>query len=75
MVSVANLNQWLQFITGLLTFLAVVLGYLSTRKKVREVHVLVNKNNDDLADRVDQLGQSIQEQGGKIPPVPPRMIP
>lgn len=68
-------DQVVQLAGILVTLVTVVLTYLSTRRKVGDVHTLVNQNNDDLRARVDQLGQTIQETGGKIPPTPPRMIP
>jgi hypothetical protein len=64
------MTQWLVFAGILVTFLTSVVGFLSTRRKVAEVHVLVNSQLHDVLDRVAQLTGALEHAGVDVPPKP-----
>lgn len=49
---------------------ATILGLLN-RKKIQQVHVLVNSQLTQVLERVAQLSASMTEAGVTIPPPPP----
>jgi hypothetical protein len=59
-----------QIIGSAATVATVVITWLSTRGKVREVHTIVNSQRDTLLARVDQLVQSLEKAGIDIPDKP-----
>jgi hypothetical protein len=62
--------DWIQLAGFLVTLVTVILGYLSTRGKVRQVHTLVNSQHDDLVQRTDQLTDSLLNAGVAVPDNP-----
>jgi hypothetical protein len=76
--------NWGVLIVAVLTFLSSLLGYLSTRQKIKAVdgkvdgvHELVNSQHDDLVDRLDkserrgtQLTGTLNDAGVQVPDPP-----
>lgn len=62
--------SWLVFAGIVLTFLSSVVGFWQTRRKIREVHVLVNSQLHAVLDRVTQLTGTLHEAGVAVPPKP-----
>lgn len=60
--------NWITLTGVILTFLAAVFGYLQTRRKIAEVHVLVNSQLHDVIDRVSQLTKTLDDHGIDLPP-------
>jgi hypothetical protein len=46
----------------------VTFGYWLNRRKVQEIHVLVNRHTDELNNRVDQLVKTLTDAGIEVPP-------
>lgn len=62
--------SWLVLAGILVTFVTSVVGFLSTRRKVAEVHVLVNSQLHDVLDRVSQLTVTLEAAGVDVPDAP-----
>lgn len=62
--------NWGVLAVAVLTFLTAVFGYLSTRRKIREVHVLVNSQLHTVLDRVTQLTETLQDADVDVPEPP-----
>lgn len=60
--------NWGVLAVAVLTFLTAVIGYLSTRKKIAEVHVLVNSQLHEVLDRVTVLTSALDKAGVEVPP-------
>jgi hypothetical protein len=58
-------------VTALLSLLAAALG-LVNRKRIGDVHVLVNSQLTTVLDRVDQLATTLTEAGVAVPKAPPK---
>ena len=56
--------------TGL-TLAGVIIGYAQTRRKVAEIHVLVNSQLHEVLDRVTQLTVTLEDAGVPVPDKPP----
>jgi hypothetical protein len=70
--------NWGVLIVAVLTFLSSLLGYLSTRQKIKAVdgkvdgvHTLVNSQHADLVNRVTQLTGTLNEANVDIPDAAP----
>lgn len=66
--------NWGVLAVAVLTFATSVLGYLSTRKKIADVHVLVNSNLTKVMDRLGisqdrsaQLTKTLEQAGVDVP--------
>ena len=66
--------NWGVLIVAVLTFLSSLLGYLSTRQKIKAVdgkvdgvHTLVNSQHDDLVNRVTQLTGTLNDANVDVP--------
>jgi len=46
-------------LVGLLPTFAVVVNYVLTKKKVEEVHVIVNSQRTEMVDKIDKQGTKI----------------
>jgi 1-aminocyclopropane-1-carboxylate deaminase/D-cysteine desulfhydrase-like pyridoxal-dependent ACC family enzyme len=55
--------------TGL-TLAGVIIGYAQTRRKVAEIHVLVNSQLHEVLDRVTQLTVTLEDAGVPVPDKP-----
>jgi hypothetical protein len=55
--------------TGL-TLAGVIIGYAQTRRKVAEIHVLVNSQLHEVLDRVTQLTVTLEDAGVAVPEPP-----
>lgn len=69
--------NWGVLAVAVLTFLTALLGYLSTRRKISAVHVLVDGNLSKVMaklgieqDRSAQLEGTLQDAGVDVPPPP-----
>lgn len=69
--------NWGVLAVAVLTFLTAVFGYLSTRRKINEVHVLVDGNLSKVMaklgierDRSAQLTGTLQDAGVDVPDPP-----
>jgi hypothetical protein len=69
--------SWGVLAVAVLTFLTSVVGYLSTRRKIAAVHVLVNSNLTKVMDRLGieqdrtaQLRDSLKDAGVDVPEHP-----
>jgi hypothetical protein len=62
--------SWLVLAGVVVTFVTSVIGFLSTRRKVAEVHVLVNSQLHDVLDRVSQLTVTLEAAGVDVPDPP-----
>jgi hypothetical protein len=62
--------SWLVLGGIIITFATSVVGFVSTRRKVQEVHVLVNSQLHDVLERVDQLKATLAAAGVDIPDKP-----
>lgn len=57
--------------TALVVLVTAVITLVLTfrnRKRVQEIHVMVNQQNDDLNERIDQLTSALVAGGVGIPP-------
>jgi uncharacterized protein YoxC len=58
-------------LTGvILAFVSIVIGFMQTRKKVAEVHVLVNSRLTSVMSRVNQLVGVLEQHDIDVPPDP-----
>ena len=62
--------SWVDLGAAVLTFGGVVLGYWQTRRKVAEIHVLVNSQLHAVIDRVSQLTEALERADVEVPPPP-----
>jgi len=46
-------------LVGLLPTVAVVVNYILTKRKVEEVHVIVNSQRTEMVDKIDKQGTKI----------------
>lgn len=60
--------QWLALAGVVLTFAAVVIAFLQLRRKVAEVHVLVNSQLSTVLQRVVQLTAALENAEIEVPP-------
>lgn len=60
--------QWLALAGVVLTFAAVVIAFLQLRRKVAEVHVLVNSQLSTVLQRVAQLTAALEKAEIEVPP-------
>jgi hypothetical protein len=60
--------SWIVLAGVVLTFGGSVLGYLGTRRKIAEVHVLVNSQLAAVVERVAQLTATLEQAGVAVPP-------
>lgn len=60
--------QWLALSGVILTFATVVTGFLQLRRKVAEVHVLVNSQLSTVLQRVAQLTSALEHAEIEVPP-------
>lgn len=60
--------QWLALAGVVLTFAAVVIAFLQLRRKVAEVHVLVNSQLTAVLQRVAQLTAALENAEIEVPP-------
>jgi hypothetical protein len=63
-------TQWLVLAGVVITFATSIVGFWQTRRKVAEVHVLVNSQLHDVLDRVQQLTVTLEAAGVEVPPKP-----
>lgn len=54
----------------LLTLLTAIVGFVSARKKVHEVHLLVNDRYSEMVKRVAQLVAVLKDAGIEVPDTP-----
>jgi hypothetical protein len=57
----------------LVTFLTAVLGFITSvnnRKKIQEVHFLVNSQLNSVLNRVQQLTKALEDSGTEVPAAP-----
>jgi hypothetical protein len=59
----------LVLVTALIGLGTAILGFLN-RKKIDQVHVLVNSQLHTVLERVEQLTESMREQGATVPDSP-----
>jgi hypothetical protein len=62
--------SWVVLAGIVITFVTSVVGFMSTRRKVAEVHVLVNSQLHDVLDRVAQLTLTLEGAGVDVPDPP-----
>jgi hypothetical protein len=62
--------KWFVLAGVVLTFLTAVIGFLQTRRKLTEIHVLVNSQLHDVLTRVTQLTGTLEAAGVDVPDPP-----
>lgn len=66
--------NWFVLAGVVITFATSVVGFVSTRRKVSEVHVLVNSQLHAVLERVTQLTAELERADVPVPPPPPAPV-
>jgi hypothetical protein len=66
--------NWIVLAGIVLTFATSLVGFISTRRKVAEVHVLVNSQLHTVLERVAQLTAALHSADVPVPPAPPPAV-
>jgi hypothetical protein len=67
---VVNATEWVALAGNGVVLVAAILGFLSTRSKVQQVHTLVNSRSDKQDRRIDQLTATLTDADIRVPPKP-----
>jgi hypothetical protein len=63
-------TEWVALAGNGVVLVAAILGFLSTRSKVQQVHTLVNSRSDKQDRRIDQLTSTLTDADIRVPPKP-----
>jgi uroporphyrinogen-III decarboxylase len=61
---------WIVFAGVILTFATALIGFAQTRRKIAEVHILVNSQLHAVLDCVTQLTAALADAGVDVPEPP-----
>lgn len=58
---------WLTLITAIIALITLLIGIIAGRKKLDDIHVVVNSRYTELVRRVAQLVAALKEHGIDVP--------